>query len=219
MSTSPTAPRITICGISELGEHSAAGVTHVLSILGPNSPDPPEFAAFAPHRRLILRFHDIIEPQPDQIAPTRQDVERLLVFGREVSETPEAHLLVHCRAGVSRSTAAAALILMQAHPEWPASAALDAVIAVRPRAWPNLLILEFGDAVLGRNGEIVVAAGAIYRRVLARDPEFVAQMIDAGRDCEVSAALSRDRLTPCRVSLSGRRPRLMIAGMAGIVRD
>jgi len=40
-------------------------VTHVLSILGPNSPDPPEFAAFAPHRRLILRFHDVIEPQPD----------------------------------------------------------------------------------------------------------------------------------------------------------
>ncbi|HYZ40298.1 MAG TPA: protein-tyrosine-phosphatase, partial [Stellaceae bacterium] len=128
------------------------------------------------------------EPQPDQLAPTRQDVERLLVFGREVSETPEAHLLVHCRAGVSRSTAAAALILMQAHPEWPASAALDAVAAIRPRAWPNLLILELGDALLGRNGEIAAAAGAIYRRVLARDPEFVDQMIDAGRDREVSAA-------------------------------
>jgi len=162
MSTSRTAPRITICGIPELGEHSTAGVTHVLSILGPNSPDPPELAAFARHRRLILRFHDVIEPQPDQNAPTREDVERLLVCGRQVSETPEAHLLVHCRAGVSRSTAAAALILMQAHPEWPASAALHAVAAIRPRAWPNLLILEFGDALLGRNGEIVAAAGAIY---------------------------------------------------------
>ena len=163
-------------------------MTHVLSILGPTSPDPPEFAAFAPHRRLILRFHDVIEPQSDQNAPTREDVERLLVFGREVSETAEAHLLVHCRAGVSRSTAAAALILMQANPEWPASAALDAVAAIRPRAWPNLLILEIGDALLGRNGEIAAAAGAIYRRVLARDPEFVDQMIDAGRDREVSAA-------------------------------
>ena len=135
-----------------------------------------------------FRFHDVIEPQPDQIAPTREDVERLLVFGREVSETPEAHLLVHCRAGVSRSTAAAALILMQANPEWPASAALDAVAAIRPRAWPNLLILEFGDALLGRNGEIAAAAGAIYRRVLALDPEFGGQMIDAGRDREVIAA-------------------------------
>jgi hypothetical protein len=35
---------------------------------------------------------------------------------------------------------------MQANPEWPASAALDATAAMRPRAWPNLLILEFGDA-------------------------------------------------------------------------
>ena len=77
---------------------------------------------------------------------------------------------------------------MQANPEWPASAALDMVAAIRPRAWPNLLILELGDSLLGRNGEIVAAVGAIYRRVLARDPEFVDQMIDAGRDREVSAA-------------------------------
>src|SRR4029079_19033308 len=107
MSTSGTAPRITICGISELGEHSAAGVTHVLSILGPKAADPSDFAAFAPHRRLNLRFHDVIEPRPDQLGPTREDVERLLLFGREVNETPEAHLLVHCHAGISRSTAAA----------------------------------------------------------------------------------------------------------------
>ena len=182
MRTSSTAPRITICGISELGEYSAAGVTHVLSLLGPNAADPQEFAAFAPHRRLILRFHDVIEPEPDQIVPSREDVERLLAFGREVCKVPEAHLLVHCRAGVSRSTAAAALILMQANPEWPATAALEAIVAIRPRAWPNLLILELGDALLGRNGEIAAAASAIYRRVLTRDPEFVKQIIDSGRD-------------------------------------
>ena len=92
---------------------------------------------------------------------------------------------------MSRSTAAAALILMQANPEWPASVALDAIAAIQPRAWPNLLILEFGDALLGRNGEIIAAAGAIYRRVLARDPGFVDQMINAGRDREVSAAIAR----------------------------
>jgi predicted protein tyrosine phosphatase len=193
MTTNRATPRITICGILELGEHSAAGVTHVLSILGPNGHDPPELAEFAPHRRLVLRFHDVIEPLPDQIAPTRADVERLLVFGRVVGETPDAHLLVHCRAGVSRSTAAATLIMMQANPELPASAALEAVAALRPRAWPNLLMLEFGDAVLGRNGEIVAAVGAIYRHVLARDPEFGEQMINADRRREVSVALREDR--------------------------
>jgi predicted protein tyrosine phosphatase len=183
-----TAPRITICGLSELDEHIEAGITHVLSITGPNSPDAPELAVFAPHRRLILRFDDVIRPEPDRIAPTRQDVERLLVFGQEVGAVPAAHLLVHCQAGVSRSTAAAALILMQANPDLSAAAALDAVAAIRPQAWPNLLILEFGDVLLGRNGEIVGAAGAIYRRVLARDPTLGDWMINAGRDREVSAA-------------------------------
>jgi hypothetical protein len=59
------------------------------------------------------------------------------------------------------------------------------------------LILELGDALLSRNGEIVAAAGAVYRRVLACDPEFVDQMIAAGRDREVSAAY-REEQAPSR---------------------
>src|ERR1700693_184086 len=156
--TSTFAPfRLTICGIPELDEHCAAGVTHVLSILDPDWPDPPAFAAFAPHRRLALRFHDIIEPTPGRLPPSRDDVARLLAFWRELGEPAGNHLLVHCHAGVSRSTAAATLILAQASPDRPAREALDAVARIRPRAWPNLRILEFGDALFGRHGEIVAA--------------------------------------------------------------
>jgi predicted protein tyrosine phosphatase len=182
--------RLTICGIPELDEHCAAGVTHVLSILAPEMPDPEAFTAFAPHRRLTLRFHDIIEPLPDRLAPGRADVERLLSFGRELTATPDSHLLIHCQAGVSRSTAAAALILAQARPDRPARDVLDAVAQLRPRAWPNLRMLEFGDDLLGRNGEIVAAVAAIYRRVLDREPLLQEAMIDGGRSREVLAALS-----------------------------
>jgi predicted protein tyrosine phosphatase len=187
--TTNRAPRITICGLLELGEHAAGGVTHVLSMLGPDQTDPPAIAEFGPHRRLILRFRDVIDPLPDQIGPTCADVERLLDFGRDVSQTSDGHLLVHCHAGISRSTAAATLIMMQANPEWSASDALEAVAALRPRAWPNLLILEFGEALLRRHGEIVAAVGEIYRRVLARDPKFGQQMVEAGRMREISIAL------------------------------
>lgn len=180
--------RLTICGIPELAEHGAAGVTHVLSILDPDIPDPPAFAAFLPHRRLALRFHDVIETVPNCLAPQRADVERLLAFGHELTDRAGSHLLIHCHAGVSRSTASAALILAQAHPERPAREALEAVAQIRPRAWPNLRILEFGDELLGRNGEIVAAAAAIYRRVLDRDPAFQDAMIDGGRAREVLAA-------------------------------
>ena len=194
MTTPRTAPfRVTICGIPELGEHCAAGVTHVLSILDPEWPDPTAFAEFAPHHRLSLRFHDIIEAEPGRLAPAREDVARLLAFGHGLHEPEGSHLLVHCHAGVSRSTASAALILAQAYPDRPAAEVLETVSRMRPRAWPNLRILEFGDALLGRNGEIVAAAAAIYRRVIDRDPSFQEAMIDGGRGREVIAGLSFGR--------------------------
>jgi predicted protein tyrosine phosphatase len=198
MSTDFASFRVTICGIPELGEHGAAGVTHVLSILDPDWPDPPAFAAFAPHRRLALYFHDIIEPTRGQFAPSRADVVRILEFGREAAKPAGGHLLVHCHAGVSRSTAAAALILAQGYPHRPAGEALDRVARIRPRAWPNLRILELGDALLKRDGEIVAAAGALYRRVLDRDPYIEEAMIDGGRGREVIAALTSGISSPGR---------------------
>lgn len=182
--------RLTICGIPELGEYCDAGVTHVLSILDPNYPEPPAFMDFAPHRRLELRFHDIIEPATGRLMPAPADVERLLAFGRELGSPSECHLLVHCHAGVSRSTAAATLILVQAYPDRTAAEALDRILRLRPRAWPNLRMLEFGDTLLGRNGEIVAAAGPVYRRALDREPYLEQSMIEGGRGREVIAGLS-----------------------------
>lgn len=179
---------LSICGISELDQHSGAGITHVLSIVAPEDPDPLALAAFSPHLRLALRFHDIIEPMPDRLAPSRDDVTRILAFGRRLAVGDR--LLIHCHAGVSRSTAAAVLILAQAQPELPARDVLEAVAALRPRAWPNLRILELGDELLGRGGMIVAAAAPIYARVLDRDPEFGDLIIENGRGREVSAALT-----------------------------
>jgi predicted protein tyrosine phosphatase len=180
--------QVTICGIDELGVHCAAGVTHVLSILDPGWPEPAAFGAFDPHRRLELRFHDVIEADPGCVAPERLDVEQLLTFARDLTKARDTHLLVHCHAGVSRSTAAATLILAQTRPDRPAEEVLQAVVRQRPRAWPNLRILELGDALLERRGEIVDAARAHYRRVLQREPWLAEQMIDSGRGREVDEA-------------------------------
>jgi predicted protein tyrosine phosphatase len=181
--------RITICGIPELGEHCQAGVTHVLSILDPGWPDPAAFSDFGPHHRVALRFNDIIAPTPGEILPSREDVAQLLDYGREVMAAgPDAHLLIHCHAGVSRSTASAALLLARAEPERPAVEIFAEIARLRPRAWPNLLLLEFGEAALGRTGEIAPAATAQYRRVLAASPHFAGLMTDAGRGREVDLA-------------------------------
>src|SRR5690349_13870359 len=131
--------RITICGIPELDQHCEAGVTHVLSILAPDLPEPEAFLAFPPHRRLELRFNDVIEPAPGAILPETDHVVQLLAFGRDAMAAGEAaHVLVHCQAGVSRSTAATALLLAQAEPGRPAAEIFAEIARLRPRAWPNL---------------------------------------------------------------------------------
>jgi predicted protein tyrosine phosphatase len=179
---------LTICGIAELDAYCNNKVTHVLSIADPDWIETDVIGAFAPDRRLALRFHDIIEPGAERLAPGRDDIVRLLAFGRGLM--PGDHLLVHCHAGVSRSTAAAALILAQAEPARPACDVLEQVTELRPRAWPNLRMLELGDALLCRGGEIPTAARLVYRRALARDPAFAELIIASGRGREISAALS-----------------------------
>jgi len=185
--------RVTVCGVAELAGHSAVGVTHVLSLLDPGFPDPDAFGAFGEHERLDLRFHDITEERPGMQAVSREDVSALLRFGRDIMREPEAHLLVHCHMGISRSTASMALILAQARPDRPALEALAEVRRIRNRIWPNLRVIELGDGLLGRGGELVAAAIARYRHVIERRPDVAQMMTEMGRGREVRAATAPPR--------------------------
>ena len=112
--------KTSVCGIEELAGHCESCISHVLSILDPDWPVPDAFGAYGEHARLELRFHDVIEEtNPDRFAPQQGHVADLLAFGRGLLEVPhdDAHLLVHCHAGISRSTASMALVLAQALPD------------------------------------------------------------------------------------------------------
>jgi hypothetical protein len=61
------------------------------------------------------------------------------------------------------------------------------------KAWPNLRILELGDAILDRRGELVGAAAGIYRAQLDRRQYFAEQMLSGGRGREIIAALADGR--------------------------
>jgi predicted protein tyrosine phosphatase len=183
--------RISVCGIEELSGHCETGVSHVLSILDPDHPVPVAFGAFGEHEKLELRFHDVVEDDPLVIAPREEHVTKLLAFGRGLLSEPsaDAHLLVHCHAGVSRSTASMALILAQALPDVAGGRIFDEILRIRPQAWPNLRIVEMGDAQLDRRGALVAAVGRLYRTQLGRRPELGEEMRVGGRAREVIAAL------------------------------
>ena len=184
---------ITVCGIEELAGHCSTGASHVLSILDPDHPVPEAFGAFGEHRKLEVRFHDIIDETPGLLAPQPEHVERVLALGRDLllaEPVSTAHLLVHCHAGISRSTACMALILAQALPEQPADAVLGLVHDLREKAWPNLRLIEIGDAMLGRGGTLVEATHALHRLQIERRPHIAEFMELGGRGREVAAARS-----------------------------
>jgi predicted protein tyrosine phosphatase len=184
--------KITVCGLTELQSHARSGVSHVLSILDPPEPEPPAFFDYDTHHRLELRFHDIIAPQPGFIEPHIGHVERLLAFGREMDVEPApTHLLVHCHMGISRSSASMMLLLAQARPDVPAAEIAGEVARIRPQAWPNLSLIQMGDAILGRQGALIEATRALYRRRAEEDPQFLEFIRVAGRTAELEGLPER----------------------------
>ena len=180
--------RITVCGLDELAGHCETGATHVLSILDPAYPVPEAFGQYGEHQRLELRFDDVVDDRPGVEPPHRQHVQHILAFGRTLADEPNPSLLVHCHAGISRSTAAMALILAQAMPEIPAHDVIAMVHDIREKAWPNLRIIEFGDELLGRGGSLVAAATALHRLQMGVRPHIGELMTQGGRGREVEAA-------------------------------
>jgi predicted protein tyrosine phosphatase len=180
---------LTICGLTELEEHGSRGVTHVLSILDPELPDPEDFRRYDSHHRTTLRFHDIIQPMGSMILPEPKDVEAVLKFGDELVAEPtvtaDAHLLVHCHMGVSRSTAAMTTLLCQLHPEADEDAVLSHLHSIRPQIWPNSRMIGFADVLLGKGGRLNAALGRLYARQLEWKPEIADYMEHNGRAAEV----------------------------------
>jgi predicted protein tyrosine phosphatase len=189
-------PAFAICGLDELIGHQRRGVTHILSLLDPEWPEPAAFQAFDPHFRATLRFHDAIEPGPDVLLPRKEDVEAILIFGRDAAEA--GGLLIHCHAGISRSTAATLMILAQAHPHEGEDELAERLLQTRRQAWPNSRMIMFADELLDRRGRLMDATAGIYARQLAIRPELAEIMRGGNRGREVDLGLSRGQPGPLK---------------------
>lgn len=176
-----------ICGLDELPRRRRdLRFTHILSLLDPDWPDPEPLAHYPAERRMVLRFHDVIGPSLGMNPPEPAHVEALLAFGRSLSDP--ADLLVHCHAGISRSTAAMAALLAQAHPLADEASVLRHIARIRPQAWPNSKMIAFADDLLGRKGRLNEALAAFYARQLKAMPRLERDLRAGGRGAEVDMA-------------------------------
>ena len=184
---------LTICGLDELVHHRTRAVTHVLSIIDPDCPDPEAFQAYDAHHRTILRFHDVVEPFPGMTMPAPSHAEAILAFGEDLARDAaardrEGHLLVHCHMGISRSTAAMAMLMAQVHADEDEDHIFARLLAIRPQAWPNSRMIGFADDLLARSGRLSAALARLYARQLALRPDLADTMRQHGRGREVDMA-------------------------------
>ena len=143
--------RIYICPLSDVHQHAATvEPSHVISLLGDDPfPETPPGVADACHLR--LRFHDIDMPMPGYHPPEAHHIEEIIAFGGAWQRTDP--VIVHCFAGVSRSTAAALTMIAIHNPGHEAEAA--ALLRERaPHAKPNRRMIAFADQALRLDGRL-----------------------------------------------------------------
>ena len=139
----------------------------LLTLLSPDHP-PTDWSALACTRHLRLSFHDIVEPMPGLIAPDRDIMQAVLDFGRHID--PQRALLIHCWAGISRSSAAAFVIACDRNPGFEHDIAIE-LRRRAPSATPNPLMVRLADELLAHNGRMVEAIDQIGRGAEAREGE------------------------------------------------
>ena len=136
------------------------GVRHVVTLLAPETPhDSPR--GVNGERHLKLYFHDIVQPVDGHTPPSRADAERMIAFFE--SWKREAPMLIHCWAGISRSTAAAFTAFCMFRPGASEEELALELRRASPSATPNRLIVSLADDVLGRQGRMVKAVEKIGR--------------------------------------------------------
>ena len=176
--------KVTICGIPELPQHCSTGVSHVLSIIDTHEPRPPALDDFFEIDHELIRFDDIVDEYPGFEACTPRHIAQVLEFGERVHATAGSHVLVHCHAGVSRSTAAAAILMCQ-HAPGQEEAAFLKLLELRKHGWPNTRMVQFADTLLKRDGAMLRGLVAYRRALLEAKPHLSEIIRNIGRGHEL----------------------------------
>lgn len=145
---------------------AARAPSHLITLLDPASLiDTP--AGLTPERHLRLGVNDVCEPTEGRIVPDERLVERILNFGCGWDET--SPMLIHCWAGISRSTATAFILACERNPDMAETAITEALRAASVHAQPNRRIVALADDLLVRSGRMVDAVDSIGPGVIVEE--------------------------------------------------
>jgi predicted protein tyrosine phosphatase len=120
-----------------------------------------------PELHLRLSLHDVTAAMPGYVAPGETHIAELIAFA--LAWNGDGAMVVHCWAGISRSTAAAFTALCAINPRACEKAIAARLRLASPTAQPNRLMVAIADQALGRNGRMIGAIEAIGPGSFARE--------------------------------------------------
>ena len=127
-----------------------AEITYLVSIGDGDDPLPEGYENAA--RRLRWLIADVVTEE----GATEEDVRGIIQLAEQL-RSESGTLLIHCEAGVSRSTATALIIYACWLGQGREDEAMERVIGQRPYAIPNRRMVALADNFLGLDGRLLRA--------------------------------------------------------------
>lgn len=131
--------------------------SHLVSLLDPKSMIATP-SSLNKERHLKLSVNDIAEPQEGLILPGEEHIRKILAFVDDWDQS--APMLIHCWAGISRSTATAYIALCHLNAGHE-DAAAKLMRTSAPHAQPNRRLIAIADKMMGRKGQMIEAVAAM----------------------------------------------------------
>jgi predicted protein tyrosine phosphatase len=146
---------IHVCSLAALPSTvKATGASHILTVMA-NVDQVQRPVSVLPANHLKVQMDDITEQLEGFVVPSGAHIEQVLNFVRGWDRS--APLVVHCYAGISRSTASAFAAVCALNPHRDEIAIARQIRAASPMAAPNRLIVSLADNALGRDGRMLRA--------------------------------------------------------------
>ncbi len=146
---------IHVCSLAALADTvKLTGASHVLTVMA-NVEQVQRPPSVQPHNHLKISMDDITEHMDGFVAPRDDHIEQVLGFVRGWDRS--APMVIHCYAGISRSTASAFAAVCALNPQRDEFEIARQIRAASPIAAPNRLIVSLADRALGRKGRMLRA--------------------------------------------------------------
>ena len=154
-------PTLHVCSLAKIaGTVEATGARSLITLISAQTPvNRP--APIEARRHLHITMSDIVLPMDGQILPGEAHIGELLRFVRGWDRVHP--VVIHCYAGVSRSTAAAFITACALNPARSEAEIAQIMRSRSPTATPNSRMVELADGALKRGGRMIRAVENIGR--------------------------------------------------------